>query len=405
MERVAGPVDDRLEQLVPRPRGRREARDLVQEPELLELLGAARGGAGARSAAGARGGTRPRSSWHHDTSVREGCRPEGCGTVAARARNGRARWPRVSRARARRRPPARRAAVAAEPRRRSARPAPAIRSRSRSGCSARCSARSSPSRPAPSCSTSSSGSGGRRSPSAATTTRSSGPARRRSSPRSTSDAAEVVIRAFSLYFRLVNLAEERERVRALRAPRAARRRGRRRSTTRSPTPIAAAASTGAGSATTRASTQLVGRLRITPGPDRPSDRGPPPDGPRSRSAGSTACSPGWTIRDLDAAEDRDVRRRLREEITLLWRTADLRPSAPTPARRGPDGLAFFDETLFTRRAAALPGRSTRRSTRPAAAERRARPPTTGRTGTRPPRVAAVPRWGRGSAATATATRR
>ena len=38
VERVAGPVDDRLEQLVPRPRGRREARDLVQEPQLVELV-------------------------------------------------------------------------------------------------------------------------------------------------------------------------------------------------------------------------------------------------------------------------------------------------------------------------------------------------------------------------------
>ena len=38
VERIAGPVDDRLEQLVPRPRGRREAGDLVQEPELLELI-------------------------------------------------------------------------------------------------------------------------------------------------------------------------------------------------------------------------------------------------------------------------------------------------------------------------------------------------------------------------------
>ena len=43
VERVAGPVDDRLEQLVPRPRGRRQARDLVEEPQLLELVGGARG--------------------------------------------------------------------------------------------------------------------------------------------------------------------------------------------------------------------------------------------------------------------------------------------------------------------------------------------------------------------------
>ena len=38
VERIAGPVDDGLEQLVPRPRRRREAGDLVEEPELLELV-------------------------------------------------------------------------------------------------------------------------------------------------------------------------------------------------------------------------------------------------------------------------------------------------------------------------------------------------------------------------------
>ena len=38
MEHVAGPVDDGLEQLVPRPGGRRQAGDLVQEAQLLELV-------------------------------------------------------------------------------------------------------------------------------------------------------------------------------------------------------------------------------------------------------------------------------------------------------------------------------------------------------------------------------
>ena len=36
--RVAGLVDDGLEELVPGLRGRREARDAVKEPELIELL-------------------------------------------------------------------------------------------------------------------------------------------------------------------------------------------------------------------------------------------------------------------------------------------------------------------------------------------------------------------------------
>ena len=58
VERVAGPVDDRLEQLVPGPRGRGQAGDLVQEAQLLELVGGAlrarRGRAGSRRAGGRR---------------------------------------------------------------------------------------------------------------------------------------------------------------------------------------------------------------------------------------------------------------------------------------------------------------------------------------------------------------
>ena len=37
-QRVAGPVDDGLEQLVPRPSGRGEPRNLVQEAQLLKLV-------------------------------------------------------------------------------------------------------------------------------------------------------------------------------------------------------------------------------------------------------------------------------------------------------------------------------------------------------------------------------
>ena len=49
MEHVAGPVDDGLEELVPGPGRRRQAGHLVQEAELLELVGGA-GGSGARPA-------------------------------------------------------------------------------------------------------------------------------------------------------------------------------------------------------------------------------------------------------------------------------------------------------------------------------------------------------------------
>ena len=59
-------------------------------------------------------------------------------------------------------------------------------------------------------------------------------------------------------------------------------------------------------------------------------------------------------RDLTAAEDRETRRRLREEITILWRTADLRATAVAPLDEVRTALAFFDETVFSTVPAALP---------------------------------------------------
>ena len=46
-------------------------------------------------------------------------------------------------------------------------------------------------------------------------------------------------------------------------------------------------------------------------------------------------------------EDADLRRRIREEISLLWHTGDLRAVAPTPLDEVRSALAIFDETLFT----------------------------------------------------------
>ena len=55
MEGVARPVDDRLQQLVPGARGRRQARDIVEEAQLVELVGPARS-AGPRAMASSTGG-------------------------------------------------------------------------------------------------------------------------------------------------------------------------------------------------------------------------------------------------------------------------------------------------------------------------------------------------------------
>ncbi len=50
---------------------------------------------------------------------------------------------------------------------------------------------------------------------------------------------------------------------------------------------------------------------------------------------------------LTPSDDREVRRRLREEITVLWRTSDLRAVAPTPLDEVRTAMAFFDATIFT----------------------------------------------------------
>ena len=97
---------------------------------------------------------------------------------------------------------------------------------------------------------------------------------------------------------------------------------------------------------------------------------------------------------LMPSEDREVRRRLREEITLLWRTSDLRSVAPTPLDEVRTAMAFFDATLFTvvpRLYRALDGAL---DPPPARARRGLGAASdSGRTGTRPPRVGPYLHWG------------
>jgi len=217
------------------------------------------------------------------------------------------------------------------------------------------------------------------------------------------DRAEIVIRAFSLYFRLVNLAEERELVRT------ARRGGRDRSRIREApdTSVASAADwlRRSGSSTTDVVAAFAA-LRITPVLTAH------PTEARRRTVLIALRRVDRLLgrladRDIDAAEDRDVRRRLREEITLLWRTADLRATAVSPLDEVRTALAFFDETLFTlvprlyREAdAALDdlgeGRGSARDRRAARASGPTNAPReatdAGRTGTRPPLTKPFLRW-------------
>src|SRR6266508_3521555 len=81
MERVARLVDDRLQELVPRPRGRHEASHAMEEAQLVELLRLP-----------FRGATRIEvEAGHdrHDTSLENNRPADGCGAVAAPTRNGR----------------------------------------------------------------------------------------------------------------------------------------------------------------------------------------------------------------------------------------------------------------------------------------------------------------------------
>ena len=220
------------------------------------------------------------------------------------------------------------------------------------------------------------------------------------------DRAEVVIRAFSLYFRLVNLAEERDQVRVVPAARADEPRGPDRGGDRGARPAAAR------TATTPASSSR--RLRITPVLTAH------PTEARRRTLLLALRRVERLLARLEdplltPAEDREARRRLREEITLLWRTADLRAVAPSPLDEVRTALAFFDETLFgavprVLRAvdAALDGAEGRGRRRSAArrCRRRCRGDAT------PAGPGRGRRWcrrssagARGSAATATATRR
>jgi phosphoenolpyruvate carboxylase len=206
------------------------------------------------------------------------------------------------------------------------------------------------------------------------------------------DRAEVVIRAFSLYFRLVNLAEERDQVRSARR--------RERVSREDPIGAAIAALGGRGGADGDDARELVSRLQITPVLTAH------PTEARRRTLLLALRRVERQLARLEdpiltPAEDRDARRRLREEITLLWRTADLRAVTPSPLDEVRTALAFFDESLFgalprVLRAvdAALdlderPGRRSVSRPRPEAGEAA----DTGLTGTRPPLTPAFLRWG------------
>ncbi|CAN5205032.1 phosphoenolpyruvate carboxylase [soil metagenome] len=203
-------------------------------------------------------------------------------------------------------------------------------------------------------------------------------------------AAEVLIRAFSLYFQLTNLAEEKQRIRRLRQ--------RQRAVPRSVMDQSIAQAVQAWRRRGRSAQQLDQLLEsLLVAPVLTAH----PTEARRRTL-LVALRRVYRLLDqlddprLTPAEDADVRRRLREEITLLWKTSVIRAQAPTPLDEVRSAMAFFDESLFvvTPRlyrvldAALDPvGEGGRRGRGIGPAR------DSGMSGTRPPRIAPFLGWG------------
>ena len=196
--------------------------------------------------------------------------------------------------------------------------------------------------------------------------------------------AEVLVRAFGLYFQLANLAEEKQRVRRLRT-RARQTNGLLDGS------VAEAMDTlrrvGAPLSRTRASLeQLSVGLVLTAHPTE-----------ARRRTLLIALRGCYRLLDelddprLTPTEDAEIRRRLREAISLLWHTSPLRVQAPTPLDEVRSAMAFFDESLFvvTPLLYRALDRSLDRGPDPTIAAAR----DTGMTGTRPPQIRAFMEWG------------
>jgi phosphoenolpyruvate carboxylase len=150
------------------------------------------------------------------------------------------------------------------------------------------------------------------------------------------DRAELVAKAFTIYFHLTNLAEERQRVRTLRGPAADA--GPRRES------LAAAVAQLRAEPEGPRLADLLGRLRVQPVLTAH------PTEARRRAVASALRRIATGIEALDAAHgaagQAEALRRLREEIELLWLTAPLRVKPIGPIDEVRTVMAVFDETLF-----------------------------------------------------------
>lgn len=159
------------------------------------------------------------------------------------------------------------------------------------------------------------------------------------SPLGDRDLLELlaVARAFTAYFLLINLAEEKHRVRMLR---------RRERGGSLPESIADAIGQLARSEMTTAGlrdllSRLLVRAVLTAHPTEARRRTILVAQRRLYRLLDRFDDPRLTRR-----QDRDLRRRLREEITVLWQTSQARRERPTPLDEVRAAMVVFDETLF-----------------------------------------------------------
>src|SRR5215472_9226434 len=151
------------------------------------------------------------------------------------------------------------------------------------------------------------------------------------------ERAELVAKAFTVYFHLTNLAEERQRVRTLlgQAPGEGPRRE----------SLAAAMAQLSAEPDGHRLDDLLGRLRVHPVLTAH------PTEARRRAVATALRRIAGLIDALDdergTAGHAEVRRRLREEVELLWLTAPLRVKPIGPVDEVRTVMGVFDETLFT----------------------------------------------------------
>lgn len=152
------------------------------------------------------------------------------------------------------------------------------------------------------------------------------------------ERARQVAHAFTVYFQLVNLAEEHQRIRSLRE------RGRRGQPV--PASLAATIEELRGRSDDRRLDDLLQRLSVT------AVLTAHPTEARRRSVVETLRRVATELERLDDPrlppdERADVERRLLEEITALWRIDQLRQHRPEPLDEVRAAMWLFDESIFT----------------------------------------------------------